>query len=125
MIPVRGMQLMNKTWTAYKKSELLALPVRTWQSDTVYDYLLIVPTRLKHDSGFSCIAVIGCIGDIPIEICAYPDDLELPISAGEKWNGFRMDCSYPSGILRLWSRYYKFQVPTALSSTEIIAVKET
>lgn len=114
---------VTKSWFEYEKSELLKLPERDWKSDTVYDYLLIVPTRLKHDSGFACIAVIGCIGDEPKEICAYPDDLELPkANVPEYAMAFRMDCSYPRGILRLWSNRYKFMVPTALSSTEIVAI---
>ena len=109
-----------KPWTKYKKTELLKLPGRHWTSKKLYDQLLIVPAGTKHDSGYSHIAIIGCIGEEPVEICAYPDDIQLP-QTNDNWS-LRMDCSYPSGILRLWSNKYKFQVPVALSSTEIVLV---
>jgi len=112
---------MKNNWLKMNKTELLALPVREWASNTIYDWLLIVPTRLKHDSGFACIAIIGCKGDEPVEICAYPDDLQMPVIP-DNWS-VRMDCSYPKGILRFWSNRYKFQVPRALSSTEIKLVR--
>ena len=115
---------MDKAWTEYKKTELLKLPDREWgKRDKLYDSLLIVPTRLKHDSGYSCIAVIGCIDDTPTEILAYPDDLEMPKIGTNNYMGLRMDCSYPSGILRLWSYRYQFSIPMPTSSTEIVAVQ--
>lgn len=104
-----------KSWTEWKKRELLALPVRNWSSDTAYDFLLIVPTRMKHDSGFTRVAIIGCLDGMPNCICAMPDDIMYPHQNGQ----LRMDCSYPSGVLRLWANSYKLSVPLAVSSTEI------
>lgn len=116
-----------KDWTKYTKTELLKLPDRSWDAelDKVYDELLIVPGRTKHDSGYSHIAIIGVIGSKPIEILAYPDDIELPkaLEASSYSMDFRMDCSYPHGVLRLWSNRYKFKVGFPTSSTTIVAVK--
>jgi len=47
------------------KNELLKLPLRKWSEESIYDGIIILPTRKKHDSGFTLMAIIGIIGDEP------------------------------------------------------------
>lgn len=111
---------------------LLALPVRQWDTNSVYDSLFLVPTGNKHDSGFSVIAIVGVINK-KAEIAAYCDDVcwtfpkEHPhgrMEAGKNRMILRTDCYWPSGIMRMWGsgeHYFKglFRVGMALSSTDV------
>ncbi len=113
---------IKKGWTDFKKSELLVLPYRN-DAPTVYDSLLLVPSRLKHDSGYMRIAVIGVREGVPVEIAAMPDDLNLYANQYHEFiASVRMDCSYPSGVLHLWDRNSQFQVGSSYSSTDIKVV---
>ncbi|HLP47591.1 MAG TPA: hypothetical protein VK469_16715 [Candidatus Kapabacteria bacterium] len=109
-----------------KKKEILKSPVRDWDKTTSYKEILIVPSNIKHDSGFMCIAVIGVTDNEELEICAYPDDINWDVTGLKReypFSGMRTDCYYPSGILRFWGNDIIFEVGTALSSTDI-KVKE-
>ena len=115
---------MLKANTA-KKTEFLALPNLPWGDERGWwDCLAILPSRLKHDSGWSHIAIIGIRhtkdGDVAESILAMPDDIALPNVAGSDYRPFRMDSYYPSGVLRLWSRGYEFSVDSPTSSVDIL-----
>lgn len=109
------------------KKELLKLPERDWSKSSVYESVMLVPTGRKHDSGYMLIAIVGVVDRQPKEIAAYCDDVcwAFPENlAGYKYDGFhnlslRTDSYYPSGIMHIWSNYYKFEVGSSLSSTDI------
>ncbi len=113
-----------KYWTQYSRKELLQIKNRNdFQSKKIYDFLLIVPSNCKHHSGYNQIAIIGFDGK-EFEICAYPDDIIFPMIDTDGRYGVRMDCSHKHKVMRLWSSNYKFQIPCAVSSTEIVLVKK-
>lgn len=99
-----------------KKTELLALPSFEWgEEQPWYRSLLIVPTRMKHDSGFAQVAVIGVNEATEAEkILAYPDDIQFPVNPDE-WS-LRMDCYHPTLVLHLWSLRFEFSVDYPTSS---------
>ena len=109
-----------------KKKEILKSPVRAWDDTSrEYDEIFLVPNGTKHDSGYMHIAVIGSYVDeaeTRYEIAAYPDDISclFPLKNHKDFtfSHVRMDCLYPSGILRYHGRG-KFKVSEALSSVEI------
>lgn len=128
--------------TIISNKYLLSLPQRKWDTKKIYDFLYFVPTKTKHDSGYGIIAIIGaCYGEktIPgvtslinfevgkyklsvIEIAAYCDDISwyMPESLPSKQSAnLRMDCEYPSGIIRAWHYEFAFEVGVSLSSTDI------
>lgn len=107
-----------------KRKELLALPVRAWPDESTYDSLYLVPSGRKHESGYMCVAIVGIRDHKPVEIAAFPDDIEWKMPQDTSyWGDMRMDCEYPSGILHPWSHRYAFKVGRALSSTTITLVK--
>ena len=120
-----------------KKKELLALPNRNWNEKSIYDYLYLVPTGKKHDSGYSLIAIVGVIlndKNLNAEIAATCDDINWylenhpynrPSQFYRGYAGLRTDCEYPSGIMKVWGsaeHYFdtKFEVGESLSSTNVI-----
>lgn len=106
-----------KNWTEYKKKELLTLPKRKWDKPEEYRALLLVNTRLKHDSGYNLFAVIGCKdASIPTEIVGYMDDFY----SLELLPEFHIDASM-HGVFRLHSLgrgLYMFKVGVNCSSTD-------
>lgn len=115
------------------KKELLKSPRRGWsETDHEYDSILIVPAGTKHDSGFMHIAVIGYNykdkergKEETFEICSFSDDVSCHfplISFGDNKQysmaSVRMDCYYPSGVLRYHGRG-TFKVGLSLSSVDI------
>lgn len=104
------------------KTELLKLPVRKWDTESTYPSIALVPTRKKHDSGYSIIAIVGL--DSPGssvqagEIAAYCDDVFWVwlTDVGQ----LRTDCYYPGGILHFWGRKLEFKVGASLSSTDVV-----
>jgi hypothetical protein len=133
----RGMKKLGKV---IRRDDLLKLPARAWGEITVYDHLFIVPTRKKHDSGYSLIAIVGVMQDDKgvqrAEIAAHCDDINwsFPIKhpydrirEGEHHCVLRTDCLYPSGIFRMWAsgeHYFqgRFRVGRSLSSTDVALV---
>lgn len=112
-----------------KRKDLEGLPRRKWNETSIYHEILVVNTRQKHDSGYALMSIIGCDDNCkPLEIAACCDDLELDCSAMLNMDsyyakhGLRNDMYYPSGIIRYWSRGFKFQVGTSLSSTTVTLI---
>lgn len=128
---------MKKLAKVIRRDDLLKLPCRAWDAAKTYDFLYIVPTRKKHDSGYSLIAIVGvCLEDSGAqwaEIAAYCDDVcwTFPtahpydrIREGQHHNIMRTDCLFPSGIFRIWGsgeHYFtgRFRIGAALSSTTV------
>lgn len=114
------------TWDKINKTELLKTTRQEWNNRTQkYNWLLLVPTRKKHDSGFACFTVIGeRIDNGRLEQIAWGDDLQI---GGENilfTNTYqlRIDCG-TNGVLRIWSNYYYFQKGISGSSTEVCLIK--
>jgi hypothetical protein len=104
-----------------RKKDLLKLPEAPFNNPKKYPFLLIVPTKELHDSGYRHIAIIGgtYVNNKPmaVEVLAYPDDITFPIP--EYSYLMRMDCFGDNGVLRLHSIAYDFFVSCPVSSTEI------
>lgn len=128
--------MMEKIVMPVKAKQLLALPRRPWDKVTDYDYLYIVPTRKKHDSGYMAMAIVGvCLREKEAvgEIAAYCDDIvwSFPvrhpydvIEKGKHTSILRTDMLFPSGIARMWGSgeaYFsgRFIVGLSLSSTNV------
>lgn len=92
-----------KHWTDFSKKELLELPKRQWNKVSEYDFVLLVNTNKKHDSGYNYFAVIGFANNAP-EIAGYMDDFRL--AHGFLLNphkiSFAIDCSM-KGVFRIHS----------------------
>ena len=53
--------------TKMKKKDFLSLPARAWNEDIgVFDSLVIIPTRYKHESGYMCMDFVACVGEHPV-----------------------------------------------------------
>lgn len=110
----------------YTRKELLALPKRDWDTETIYDSIAVVPTGKKHDSGYAQIAIVGFDVDSkkPVEVAAYCDDIGYCFPEGVSVQPYnlavlRTDMFYPSGIAHVWSWDYVFKVGESLSSTDV------
>lgn len=110
------------------RKELMALPVRPWDKESLYDSVAIITTRRKHDSGWACMAIIGCNKQVPVEIASMcSDDIEWKLPDAQRFGArkqysigqMRMDCSLKSGAVHAWSSHHRFKVGAALSSIEI------
>ena len=109
-------------WTDINKKTIKKLPQRDWDKISKYNYILIVPSGLKHDSGFMMQAIVGCKGDGTFEVCGYPDDIVWDFTGfNQKFPslGMRTDCSYPKGNMRFWRHEIEFEVGVAMSSIDI------
>lgn len=112
------------------RKNLLAQKQRAWDKNSTYDKIYIVPTRRKHDSGYMVMAIVGVTQlktKIRYEIAGYCDDICWKFqglnSLDLEW-AVRTDCEYPSGIIRFWSNYCKFEVGCSLSSTDICLIRK-
>lgn len=106
----------------YKIKELRKLPRRKWDDIKCYDSLMIIPSGLKHDSGWALIYIIG-MKDDSLEIAAACDDICWKIPKAIAYD-FRTDMYYPGGIVHVWSRDYQFQVGCSLSSTDVTLIEK-
>lgn len=108
--------------TATRK-DILALPKRaTWEADgTVYNMVLVVPSRTKHDSGWAGITLIGINKEVQ-EICTtYSDDISWKNPLGLE---IRTDCFFKSKVLQFWSSNANFLIGSELSSVNIEIIKQ-
>ena len=97
----------------YSRKQLLELPHRNWSETSFYSSLIVFPSNWKHDSGWGCITVIGCIDGKPIEVVTQSSD-DLHISGAH-----RIDCLHKAKAMHFWSRHARFKVTHALSSMDI------
>lgn len=117
-----------KPWHKMTKKELLALPKRDWNKNSVYEYVLFVNTKKMHDSGYNLFAIIGYIKDGEMEVAGYMDDFRMmPAGCMIRYEGvaptkgFAFDCSM-RGVFRLHSWDYKIGVGTNTSTTDLFFV---
>lgn len=117
-----------KPWTDMTKKDLLALSERDWNTTSIYDFVLFVNTKKKHDSGYNLFAIVGGLKDGTMEIAGYMDDFRMmpacctlrhPGVAPIK--GFAFDCSM-HGVFRLHSWDYQIGVGTNTSTTDLFFV---
>lgn len=110
------------------RKDLLALPVRPWNTKSAYDSVVVLGTGEKHDSGYGLITVVGMRRREPIEIavnCA--DDLEWIFPPAKVCGNFfigqvRTDMLLKARALHFWADSAHFYVGEALSSTRITMV---
>lgn len=120
---------MNKDLNKWTRKELLSLPKREWCTKSIYDSVLLLSTRKRHDSGWAMMFVIGVNHGEPIEIASsHSDDVGWILGSGingsYKTSPIRIDCPLVSGAIQVWSRYGRFQVGEALSSITIELIPE-
>ena len=93
----------------------------SWNTESQYKTLYLIPSGLKHDSGYMTIAIVGKKENGSMEVCAHPDDIDWDFSAlNQKFptSGMRMDCIYPNGVIQCHGAV-RYIVGEAFSSTEI------
>ena len=111
------------------RKTLLTSPVRDWADTSPhYDCLYLVPTGKKHESGYMSLALVGASLDaqgsgMDFQVAAYCDDVNwhIPPKSHHYRANLRMDCEYPSGIVRahLGDQRGGFRVGRSLSSTSV------
>jgi hypothetical protein len=100
------------------RKELMALPVRDWNSESTYDSVLIFGSKKKHDSGWGLMVVVGIIDNDPVEIASQNcDDInwQIPAKTNTYSPNLRTDCCLKSGILHFWVSSAKFKVGTEVT----------
>ncbi len=107
---------VKRTASDTKRDVLLSAPERNWQQKSTYRELFIVPSRKKHDSGWSVIVLVGVKEDGTFEQAAWCDDICWDVY-GRAGYMMRTDCTHPSGILHFWGALY--EVGCSLSSTDV------
>ncbi len=107
-----------------KVKELRKLPFRTWNKETTYASIIVIPSGRKHDSGYALMYIIGVDENKnPIEISASCDDICWKIPNAIDYE-FRNDMYWPSGIIHYWSNGYKFKVGVCTSSTDVTLISK-
>ena len=98
------------------RKELLKLPSRPWNEESIFDTLLLWPSPSKHESGWGCMTLIGCNDFVPLQlITKNADDFSLE-------GDHRMDCVWENKTLHLWRNNYRFFVSRSSSSMTIRVV---
>jgi hypothetical protein len=113
-------------YKGFSVEDFMALPRREWSSESEYDLIVLIKTEDIHDSGYSCMAIIGVNDRKAVEIAAdYFDHIEWKIDSIKMvdrfiFGGLNSDCLPESGGLRFWSNdNRKIVVGQSLSSVEI------
>ena len=104
------------------RKDLLALPVRPWDTPSSYDSIIVLPTGTRHDSGYSHIMIVGCNNRKPVEIATQWSDDITWLHNGLK---LRSDALLKCRALHFWANQpnVKFKVSHALSSIDVIMTK--
>jgi len=106
----------------YTQKEFKALGLRGWNEDIgVFDSLVILPTRRKHDSGYRMMDFVAVKNNKPIcRLSGCSDVVHIGGLIGEGLNSnWSIDCLSKSGLLRLFNGSKKIRVGAALSSFEV------
>lgn len=107
----------------FPRSALEAAPARaSWNMETVYDSIFLLPTRKRHDSGWHLICIVGIDGD-KLEKAAYCDDICWLVDGGNRSFRVRSDMTYPGGVAHFWGWETKFKVGCSLSSTDVTVIQ--
>jgi hypothetical protein len=101
--------------------QLLSLKKRRWDAVSLYDSIILIPTGHRHDSGYAIMAICGCQGPLAVELAGEGccDDIMACPQGAES---FRIDCLWPSLLIRLHGDYVDFRVGNALSTTVVSVV---
>ena len=111
-------------WTKYSKKELLLLPERNLNKESLYYTVLLVNTRKKHESGYNYFAIIGVNEDFePIEIAGYCDDFRLGEDTLLKQSEIAFDCSM-SGVFQIHAKNHKIGIGISGSTTYFKFIKK-
>lgn len=103
------------------KEDFKSLPHRDWNGVSVYDTLLLFPTRRKHSSGWACMMLVGVIDRRAVEICTVgSDDIcwHIPASRHRFIPNIRTDCILKNGGIHFHG-HGKFKVGSELSSIDV------
>lgn len=96
------------------RKELLAVPKRKWDEELVAKCVYVIPSGRKHESGYTMMDFVAITENgEKVGFGGVCDDVAL------KGNGFRMDCLYPSRIIRIWNNE-PFIVSEDISSIDFI-----
>lgn len=97
------------------RKELLAVPKREWDEKlTKVRVVYILPSRRKHDSGYSC---MDFVAETPNGLVGFGGCCDDVCLSGEH---FRIDCEYPSGIIRIWNSHNRFTISSDSSSIDFV-----
>lgn len=104
------------------KKELLAVPSRKWDEELhgvrgVY----VLPSRRKHDSGWACMDFVAEFADKRRPMIRFGGNCDDVSFDGDC---FRMDCTYPHGIIHIWNRINTFSVSQGISSIDFVEEKK-
>lgn len=92
------------------RKELLAVPKRKWNEELKdVSGVYVIPSNRMHDSGYACMDFVAETSSGLVGFGGGCDSVSF--DGGH----FRMDCIYPSGIIRIWNRQ-KFSISNDHSS---------
>ena len=97
-----------------QREELLSVPKRKWD-DVLHgvDAVYVIPSRRKHDSGYDIVASFNGNKKRPmVRFGGGCDDVRM------KGSHFRIDCEYPSRIIRIWNDRTSFSISRDVSSID-------
>ena len=118
---------MERCLNTIKREELLNLPQKDFNKIETYEWIIVVPTRRKHDSGWRLMALVGGkkVGDHyePVELIGYCDDINWKFPKNMNHNILRSDMTL-SNCIRIWSNNHVFKVGTCISSTDIEIIED-
>lgn len=99
------------------KKEFLAIPRRPWDERlTGVIGVYVLPSRRKHDSGWACMDFVAEFADGNKPMIRFGGRCDDVCFIGKH---FRMDCTYPHGIIHIWCAYDRtFSVSCDLSSID-------
>lgn len=102
-----------------QREELLSVPERKWNDELQgVDAVYIIPNGKKHDSGYACMDFVASFnwnkGKPMVRFGGECDDVRL------KGNHFRIDCEYPSRIIRIWNDRTTFFISHNISSIDFV-----
>lgn len=103
------------------KKSLLQLPKRARDANSIYDSIILINSRKKHESGYAIMYIVGCIDCKPVEIIEGCCD-----SIHWIFNNlmFGTDMLYPSGLIHFFGIDCKLKVGQSLSTIIIELIKE-
>ena len=106
----------------HSRKELEAAEDReNWQEPSTYSQIYLLPSRKKHDSGWSLVSIVGVKDDGSLEAAAYCDDICWKHEPRKDRRDYTMrtDMTYPGGVVHCWGWSTEFVVGSSLSSTDV------
>jgi len=110
------------------RKEFEKLPLREWGQDIgQFDWLVILPLKEKHDSGFRCMDFVACKNNEAIcRLSGCSDVLHIGGIGASSFGKtdfaeWTIDCLPKSGLLRLFVDRAALTAGRALSSFEVFA----